>query len=194
LIPVLIYAIHNHLCYIWSHPSQVQLLCGAALRYRPTSGVDALIIATGGWNIRAYEVAEELSGGTLAYLDVAVRDMATIRHVVMNLDKRSTHSPKPVCGTAICGQEHYSCAAANDSTLESVDSGSARLSEFDLGIVSLRYMAPEAISGSFKNAVGNAAHEACGLKAEKSSLPAMRNSTVRMVLKLAYPRALRLAA
>jgi hypothetical protein len=50
------------------------------------------------------------------------------------------------------------------------------------------------ISGSFKNAVGNAAHEACGLKAEKSSLPAMRNSTVRMVLKLAYPRALRLAA
>ncbi|TDN62079.1 OmpW family outer membrane protein [Paraburkholderia sp. BL10I2N1] len=48
--------------------------------------------------------------------------------------------------------------------------------------------------GSFKSAVGNAAHEACGLSAEKSSLPAMRNSTVRMVLKLAYPRALRLAA
>ena len=48
--------------------------------------------------------------------------------------------------------------------------------------------------GSFENAVGNAAHEACGLMLEKSSLPAMRNSTVRMVLKLAYPRALRLAA
>jgi hypothetical protein len=49
-------------------------------------------------------------------------------------------------------------------------------------------------NGSFENAVGNVAHEACGLSAEKSSLPAMRNSTVRMVLKLAYPRALRLAA
>jgi hypothetical protein len=48
--------------------------------------------------------------------------------------------------------------------------------------------------GYFKNGVGNAAYEACGLKAEKSSFPAMRNSTVRMVLKLAYPRALRLAA
>ena len=54
---------------------------------------------------------------------------------------------------------------------------------------------PEVIAeGYFKSGVGNAAYEACGLKAEKSSLPAMRNSTVRMVLKLAYPRALRLAA
>jgi hypothetical protein len=50
------------------------------------------------------------------------------------------------------------------------------------------------IYGSFKSAVANAVHEACGLSAEKSSLPAMRKSTVRMVLKLAYPRALRLAA
>jgi hypothetical protein len=48
--------------------------------------------------------------------------------------------------------------------------------------------------GYFKSGVGNAAYEACGLKVEKSSLPAIRNSTVRMVLKLAYPRALRLAA
>ncbi|TCK31889.1 regulatory helix-turn-helix LysR family protein [Paraburkholderia sp. BL8N3] len=48
--------------------------------------------------------------------------------------------------------------------------------------------------GYFKSGVGNAAYEACGLKAAKSSFPAMRNSTVRMVLKLAYPRALRLAA
>jgi pimeloyl-ACP methyl ester carboxylesterase len=51
-----------------------------------------------------------------------------------------------------------------------------------------------AMYGYFKSGVANAAHEACGLKAEKSSLPAIRNSTVRMVLKLAYPRALRLAA
>ena len=55
-------------------------------------------------------------------------------------------------------------------------------------------MAALKIFGYFKSGVANAAHEACGLKAEKSSLPAIRNSTVRMVLKLAYPRALRLAA
>jgi hypothetical protein len=52
----------------------------------------------------------------------------------------------------------------------------------------------QAVKGYFKSGVGNAAYEACGLKVEKSSLPAIRNSTVRMVLKLAYPRALRLAA
>lgn len=37
--------------------------------------------------------------------------------------------------------------------------------------------------GSFENAVGNGAHEACGLKLEKSSLPAMRKRTVRIVVK-----------
>jgi hypothetical protein len=37
--------------------------------------------------------------------------------------------------------------------------------------------------GSFEFRVGNAAHEACGLKLAKSSLPAMRKSTVRMVVK-----------
>jgi hypothetical protein len=35
----------------------------------------------------------------------------------MNFDKRPARSPQPVCGTALCGQEHYSCAAANGSTL-----------------------------------------------------------------------------
>ena len=49
-------------------------------------------------------------------------------------------------------------------------------------------------SGSFENGVGNGLQRACELNAEKSSLPAMRNRTVRMVSKRAYPRALRLAA
>ena len=43
------------------------------------------IIATGRWDGRAYEVAEELSGGTLADMGIAVSDMATIRHVVSEL-------------------------------------------------------------------------------------------------------------
>src|SRR5476649_2445817 len=52
------------------------------------------------------------------------------------------------------------------------------------------------LSGSVENGVGNGAHgaqRACSLKRVKSSFPAMRNRTVRMVLKRAYPRALRLA-
>jgi cytochrome c peroxidase len=49
-------------------------------------------------------------------------------------------------------------------------------------------------SGSFENSVGNAAQRACALNAAKLSFPAMRNKTVRMVSKRAYPRALRFAA
>lgn len=89
-------------------------------------------------------------------------------------------------------------------TLNNHPSMRALFAQFDMECVDIQYIVGGPsntasrteliIYGSFKNAVGNAAHEACGLKAEKSSLPAMRNSTVRMVLKLAYPRALRLAA
>ena len=50
------------------------------------------------------------------------------------------------------------------------------------------------ICGSFENSVGNAAQRACALNAAKLSFPAMRNKTVRMVSKRAYPRALRFAA
>ncbi len=52
----------------------------------------------------------------------------------------------------------------------------------------------ERFSGSFENSVGNAAQRACELNAAKLSFPAMRNKTVRMVSKRAYPRALRFAA
>ncbi|WP_429500380.1 group II intron reverse transcriptase/maturase (plasmid) [Robbsia andropogonis] len=48
--------------------------------------------------------------------------------------------------------------------------------------------------GSFENSVGNAAQRAYALNAVKLSFPAMRNKTVRMVSKRAYPRALRFAA
>ncbi|WP_429500819.1 hypothetical protein ACQUFY_27075 (plasmid) [Robbsia andropogonis] len=50
------------------------------------------------------------------------------------------------------------------------------------------------IKGSFENSVGNAAQRAYALNAVKLSFPAMRNKTVRMVSKRAYPRALRFAA
>ena len=109
------------------------------------------ILATGRWDGRAYEVAEELSGGTLADLGVAVRDMATIRHVVDELGQ-ALHA------FSEAGLRHRDLRPAtllvrSREPLDLVISGfgSARLSEFDLDIVSpletTRYMAPEAIAG-----------------------------------------------
>ncbi len=52
----------------------------------------------------------------------------------------------------------------------------------------------EEVNGSFENGVGNGVQRAFSLKREKSSLPATRKRTVRIVSKRAYPRALRFAA
>lgn len=109
------------------------------------------IIATGRWDQRAYEVAEELSGGTLADLGIAVRDIAAIRHVVDELGQ-ALHA------FSEAGLRHRdlrpgTLLVRSREPLDLVISGfgSARLSEFDLDIVSpletTRYMAPEAIAG-----------------------------------------------
>ncbi|ALK32316.1 AAA domain-containing protein [Burkholderia plantarii] len=109
------------------------------------------IIATGRWDQRAYEVAEELSGGTLADLGMAVRDVATIRHVVDELGQA-------LQAFSDVGLRHRdlrpgTLLVRSHEPLDLVISGfgSARLSEFDLDIVSpletTRYMAPEAIAG-----------------------------------------------
>lgn len=109
------------------------------------------IIATGRWDGRAYEVAEELSGGTLADIGIAVSDMATIRHVVSELGQ-ALHC------FAEAGLRHRdlrpgTLLVRSRDPLDLVISGfgSARLAEFDLDLVSpletTRYMAPEAIAG-----------------------------------------------
>jgi primosomal replication protein N'' len=109
------------------------------------------IIATGRWDNRAYEVAEELSGGTLADLGVALRDMLTIRHVVDELGQ-ALHS------FSEAGLRHRdlrpgTLLVRSRDPIDLVINGfgSARLSDFDLDIVSpletTRYMAPEAIAG-----------------------------------------------
>ncbi|AOL08410.1 AAA domain-containing protein [Burkholderia contaminans] len=109
------------------------------------------IIATGRWDQRAYEVAEEMSGGTLADLGMAVRDSATIRHVVDELGQA-------LQAFSDVGLRHRdlrpgTLLVRSREPLDLVISGfgSARLSEFDLDIVSpletTRYMAPEAIAG-----------------------------------------------
>ena len=109
------------------------------------------IIATGRWNDRAYEVAEELTGGTLASLGIVIHDLDTVRHVVRELGQ-ALHAFSEV------GLRHRDLRPAtllvrSRAPLDLVISGfgSARLSEFDLDIVSpleiSRYMAPEAIAG-----------------------------------------------
>lgn len=109
------------------------------------------ILATGRWDGRAYEVAEEMSGGTLADLGIAMHDTAAIRRIVDELGQ-ALHAFSEV------GLRHRDLRPAtllvrSREPLDLVISGfgSARLSEFDLDIVSpletTRYMAPEAIAG-----------------------------------------------
>jgi len=109
------------------------------------------IVATGRWDGRAYEVAEEMSGGTLADLGIAMHDAAAVRHVVDELGQ-ALHAFSEV------GLRHRDLRPAtllvrSRDPLDLVVSGfgSARLSEFDLDIVSpletTRYMAPEAVAG-----------------------------------------------
>lgn len=109
------------------------------------------ILATGRWNERAYEVIEQLTGGTLADLGMVVSDTATVRHVVRELGQ-ALHAFNEA-GLRHRDLRPASLLVRSRDPLDLVISGfgSARLSEFDLDIVSpletSRYMAPEAIAG-----------------------------------------------
>lgn len=109
------------------------------------------IVATGRWNDRAFEVAEELTGGTLAELGIVADDAAAVRRIVYELGKA-------LDALAEVGIRHRdirpgTLLVRNRDPLDLVIGGfgSARLSEFDLDIVSplevTRYMAPEAVAG-----------------------------------------------
>ncbi|WOH80472.1 protein kinase [Bradyrhizobium sp. BEA-2-5] len=107
--------------------------------------------ATGRWQERAYEVAEEFSGGTLADFPVDPSDQVAISRLVGEL-------AQAVHALTEAGLRHRDLrpSVIFVRTKEPLDLviggfGSARLSEFDLDIVSpletTRYMAPEAIAG-----------------------------------------------
>jgi serine/threonine protein kinase len=109
------------------------------------------IIATGRWQGRAYEVNEELTGGTLAELGLLPNDSAMFARVVDELGK-CLHS------FSEHGLRHRdlrpgAILVRQKDPLDLVVTGfgSARLSDFDLDIVSpletTRYSAPEAIAG-----------------------------------------------
>src|SRR5205085_220613 len=121
-----------------------------ALRKLPRDYVPE-ILATGRWREQAFEVAEELTGGTLATLTPLPGDMNAVRRIVEELG-RALHA------FAETGLRHRDLrpAAILVRSREPLDLaigsfGSARLSEFDLDIVSpletTRYTAPEAIAG-----------------------------------------------
>ena len=107
--------------------------------------------ATGRWNDRAFEVAEELTGGTLADLGIVADDATSVRRIVYELGKA-------LDALAEVGLRHRdirpgTLLVRNRDPLDLVIGGfgSARLSEFDLDIVSplevTKYMAPEAVAG-----------------------------------------------
>ena len=109
------------------------------------------IYATGRWNERAYEVTEYLSGGSLADIGMVASDIESVRHIVGEL-------AKALQSFSEVGLRHRDLRPStllmrNREPLDLVITGfgSARLSEFDLDIVSplevTRYMAPEAIAG-----------------------------------------------
>ncbi|TFZ08944.1 protein kinase domain-containing protein [Ramlibacter humi] len=109
------------------------------------------ILATGRWQDRAYEVAESLTGGTLADLGIVATDSESVRRIAYELGKA-------LDALAEVGLRHRdirpgTLLVRNRNPVDLVIGGfgSARLSEYDLDIVSplevTRYTAPEAVAG-----------------------------------------------
>jgi primosomal replication protein N'' len=109
------------------------------------------VIETGRVGERSYEITEFISGGTLADVGVAAGDIAHLRQVLSEV------------GTALaalgeCGLRHRDLRpdailvrSRQPLDLVIADFGSARLSDYDLDVVSpletTRYTAPEALAG-----------------------------------------------
>ncbi len=126
-------------------PSVYDALRRVALEHVPQ------ILASGRWQERAFEVAEELTGGTLADLGIVATDSAGIRRIAYELGKA-------LDALAEVGLRHRdirpgTLLVRNRDPIDLVIGGfgSARLSEYDLDIVSplemTRYTAPEAVAG-----------------------------------------------
>lgn len=109
------------------------------------------LIATGRWNDRAYEITEAIHGGTLAELGLLPNDIHTFTNVLREVGSA-------LFAMAEVGLRHrdlrpaaIQVRATYPLDLVITDFGSARLSEFDLDIVSplemTRYTAPEAVAG-----------------------------------------------
>ncbi|WP_416221036.1 AAA domain-containing protein [Pseudomonas sp. RP23018S] len=120
------------------------------LRRLPLAHVPQLF-ATGRWHERAFEVIEALGGGSLADLGMVIVDLASVSHVLREVGQ-ALHAFNEA-GLRHRDLRPTSLLVRTQEPLDMVISGfgSARLSEFDLDIVSpletSRYMAPEAVAG-----------------------------------------------
>ncbi|WP_240478627.1 AAA domain-containing protein [Pseudomonas cremoricolorata] len=119
------------------------------LRRLPLEHVPQLFV-TGRWHDRAYEVSEALAG-SLADLGSVLDDLDSVRNVLRELGQ-ALHAFNEA-GLRHRDLRPTSLLLRSREPLDMVISGfgSARLSEFDLDIVSpletSRYMAPEAVAG-----------------------------------------------
>ncbi|HRD95343.1 MAG TPA: AAA domain-containing protein [Rubrivivax sp.] len=108
------------------------------------------ILATGRWDDRAYEVAEELSG-TLSDLGIVATDLESIRRIVFELGKALNSFSEVGLRHRDIRPSTLLVRQRDPLDLVIGGFGSARLSDFDLDIVSpleiTRYMAPEAVAG-----------------------------------------------
>lgn len=109
------------------------------------------IYDVGRWSERAYEISEQITGGTVADARFDGSNLELLRTVVFEIGKA-------LGSFAQAGLRHRDITPANIlvRTLQPLDLvvtgfGSARLSDYDLDIVApletTRYMAPEAIAG-----------------------------------------------
>ena len=109
------------------------------------------IFDTGRWEERAYEVSEDLRGGTLADVGLLPDDVETLSIIVKEIGGA-------LFSFAECGLRHRDLRpgaimvrAREPLDLVVTDFGSARLSDYDLDVVSpleiTRYTAPEAVAG-----------------------------------------------
>ncbi|WP_292927707.1 AAA domain-containing protein [Novosphingobium sp. PASSN1] len=109
------------------------------------------ILETGHWDNRAYEVSEDLRGGTLADLGLLPDDNETLSRILVEVGGA-------LAALGECGLRHRDLrpGAIMVRTRDPLDLvvtgfGSARLSDYDLDVVSpleiTRYTAPEAVAG-----------------------------------------------
>jgi primosomal replication protein N'' len=109
------------------------------------------IMATGRWQERAFEVSEEITGGTLAELGLLPDDQQTLLRVVDEISRALQSFSE--CGLRHRDLNPEAIVVRSKDPLDLVitNFGSARLSDFDLDIVSPletnRYTAPEAVAG-----------------------------------------------